>query len=103
MLDDPDSPDEDDTYRHALNPDDRDVYDHIDPTPVLSREVKALRLVLFKLIVSPEKHSREIVLTINTLCRVIYTESRSAAHAPDADGIASAADTVLQTLYDEGG
>lgn len=103
MLDNLDPPDEDDTYRNALDADDRDVYDRTDPTPALAREIKALRLLLFKLIVSPEQHSREIVLTINTLCRVIYTQSRSAAHSPDADAIASAADTVRQTLCEEDG
>ena len=101
----PDSPDrsvEDDVYRSALNENDLAVYDRIDPTSALVREIKVLRLILYRLIRCPEDRSKEIVLTMNTLCRVIFTHMRSVENLPDVDGITSAADEARQRLIEEG-
>ena len=93
---------EDDTYREALSVEDRAVYDRVASDPALAREIKALRLLLYKMIRSPEAHSREILTAINTLCRVIYTQSRQATDSADLERqIFAAAEQVRGELAAE--
>ena len=91
----------DDIYRTVLSPDDRELYDRTDPEPELTREVRALRLVLYKLIHDPLDHSREIVAVVNTLCRVISTEARRASDDGNADITAELGAGVLEFLREE--
>lgn len=94
---------EDDPYRDALSPEDRAVYDRSDGSPVLTREIKALRFLLFTLIHSPEEHCRDIIGALNTLCRVIYTHVRFTGDPAGTDAlIHSRADEIRGEIASKG-